>query len=369
MNLSYYAPPSALLWAEDLYAYIQAYKAGTFPNVDAVYEQFGSLIIPEITAHGAGGPFDAYFAIKFGNDGSAIELSKPITAIYIWSVVNHAPASLMLQANPTNLFAAQVVAAPSATALQKLLFHGDDGIGLSTTLHDSSNDVLRGWAGNDSLYGAGSGGTDRFYGGAGNDRITIYDGEADTTHGVRQRFFGYGDAGDDILQGDDWGDRLFGGIGQDSLLGFEGADRLSGGAGLDTLGGGTGNDVLDGGDDNDLMYGSVGVDVLTGGNGADLFVFTWGGPVPHLDSGKALARRDSITDFTPGEDKLKLLESGLAHVTLIGSDAFSGVNQVRWVSTATDTTVFINATGTLAADMAITLLGVTALQNTDFEVL
>jgi Ca2+-binding RTX toxin-like protein len=70
-----------------------------------------------------------------------------------------------------------------------------------------------------------------------------------------------------------------------ALTGTTGADVLIGGAGADAMNGGAGDDILrDGG----------GEDALTGGAGADIFILT-------ADGGK-----DTITDFTLGEDWLDL---------------------------------------------------------------
>lgn len=49
------------------------------------------------------------------------------------------------------------------------------------------------------------------------------------------------------------------------------------------------------GDGNDTLIGGVGDDSLTGGNGNDIFIWQKG------DSG-----HDTVTDFTPGSDKLDL---------------------------------------------------------------
>ncbi len=369
MIVEYRSAPSALFWTDDLFSYIQAQKAGTFDG-SAVYEQFSWLIVPEVTAHGASGAFAAYFAVK-APDPISLNFSvlAPITDVSVWNVVDHAPVTNMLYADHMSLSFLAVLSAPTAQALEKLIFQGDDRLLYHPATADSANDVLQGWGGNDNIEAVGSGGRDRFYGGDGNDRISIYDGLAGTTQGARQTFFGYGGTGNDTVQGDDWGDHLFGGGGRDTLSGFEGADVLSGGAGRDSLAGGSGSDVLNGGTEDDILNGGLGVDAMTGGSGADRFIFTWGGTVPHVDSGVALARRDVITDFVSGQDKLQLLESALAHVTLIGQAAFTGVHQVRWITAAGDTTVYINTGGTLAADMAITLQGVTALDNADFMVL
>ncbi|WP_176512462.1 MULTISPECIES: type I secretion C-terminal target domain-containing protein, partial [Pseudomonas] len=80
-----------------------------------------------------------------------------------------------------------------------------------------------------------------------------------------------------------------------NLVGSDYGDILIGNNGDNVLIGGGGNDVLKGGDGNDTLIGGVGDDSLTGGNGNDIFIWQKG------DSG-----HDTVTDFTPGSDKLDL---------------------------------------------------------------
>ena len=71
-------------------------------------------------------------------------------------------------------------------------------------------------------------------------------------------------------------------------------ETLAGGDGRDVLIGGAGDDVLRGGAALDVLRDGAGSDTLTGGAGADLFVLAWD------------ETPDTITDFTPGEDRLDL---------------------------------------------------------------
>ncbi|HEY0024466.1 MAG TPA: calcium-binding protein, partial [Longimicrobium sp.] len=105
----------------------------------------------------------------------------------------------------------------------------------------ATDDVLNGLEGNDTLYGAGG---------------------ADTLEGG---------AGDDNLQGQDGNDLLLGGVGTDSLSGGSGADDLQGQDGNDYLYGDAGNDVFDGGAGNDYLSGGSGADLYRfgGGSGSD----------------------------------------------------------------------------------------------------
>ena len=121
--------------------------------------------------------------------------------------------------------------------------------------------------------------------------------------------------------------------------------------------GGSGSDSLNGGKDADL---------LTGGRGADLFIFAFSATLNYYDSGNAAADRDVITDFATGIDHLKLTQLSSQSIDLIDGLAFSGANQVRWVSKGGSTTVFINGDVDLQAEMAITLQGVADLSASDF---
>ena len=77
--------------------------------------------------------------------------------------------------------------------------------------------------------------------------------------------------------------------GNDTLSGYDGVDHMDGGAGNDTLLAYAGNDRLN---------GNLGNDVLTGGAGNDTFVFN--------TLLNAATNKDTITDFTPGQDKIEL---------------------------------------------------------------
>ena len=70
---------------------------------------------------------------------------------------------------------------------------------------------------------------------------------------------------------------------------------INGGTKADSLYGGAGNDELYGGTGNDTLNGGAGSDTLTGGAGKDVFVYEGG--------------NDVITDYTAGEDKIRLTNS------------------------------------------------------------
>jgi hypothetical protein len=110
-------------------------------------------------------------------------------------------------------------------------------------------------------------------------------------------------SGDDYLMDQDAGSFLFGHQGKDTIFGNGGNDLLRGGAGADQL---------DGGENNDTIAGDRQNDILTGGSGNDVFVW-----------GKIGDDHDTITDFTDGEDRIKL-KNNLTYddltVQQVGSD-------------------------------------------------
>jgi uncharacterized repeat protein (TIGR02059 family) len=142
------------------------------------------------------------------------------------------------------------------------------GNGLANKMAASdAGSLLHGWGGNDTLSG-----------GASRDRL-------------------YGSSGDDRLYGNGGNDRLYGGTGKDRLDGGSGRDYLAGESGSDILKGGDGHDTINGGSGNDVLYGGMGKDVLTGGSGRDTFVF---------DTKFGKGEFDTIKDFNPWEDTIRL---------------------------------------------------------------
>ncbi len=101
---------------------------------------------------------------------------------------------------------------------------------------------------------------------------------------------------------------ISGGTKADTILGGGGNDSISGNNGKDVLYGGTGNDVLSGGAGNDTLYGETGNDTLTGGSGSDTFVYSSGDG------------NDTITDYTAGQDKIKIASGSISGGSVSGSD-------------------------------------------------
>ena len=169
---------------------------------------------------------------------------------------------------------------------------------------------------------------------------------------------------DDLVYGGAGNDWVYGGDGNDRGYGETGNDFLYGGNGNDYLNGGTGNDYLYGGNGADTLDGDAGRDSMTGGNGADRFVFDDGDTVVG-------ASRDHITDFewTQG-DKIDV-SSVDANIwfgadqtfTWIGTAAFSGIGQLRYVTVGADKVVQGNTDLDLAAEFEI------ELDNTPFALI
>jgi hypothetical protein len=163
-------------------------------------------------------------------------------------------------------------------------------------------------AGDDLVYGTNF--DDRISGGAGDDTI-------------------FGEGGNDVIVDMIGNGTLNGGPGADSVASGIGASVIRGGPGNDLLVGGTGSDTLLGGDGRDLIVGDPpgfpffgndridggpGDDLLMGGGGADVFVFraTGGADIVarfDIDWSDPLNSTPVARDFTPGLDRIEF-ESG-----------------------------------------------------------
>ncbi|MEM9737182.1 MAG: calcium-binding protein, partial [Pseudomonadota bacterium] len=207
------------------------------------------------------------------------------------------------------------------------------------------DDELRGRAGDDTLLGQG--GNDRLAGGPGADLLDGGTG-SDLLEGGH---------GADTLSTDAGANTLFGGLGDDLLTGGSAGDSLFGGSGADVLSGGVGNDTLEGGAGADTLTGELGADLLTGRGGADTFRF-----LSPDESRPNL--RDTITDFTPGRDRIDL---SAMDFSFIGSDPFSGqAGELRTAISGAETFVMGDVDGDGVTDLQIALTGALTLSAVDF---
>lgn len=147
-----------------------------------------------------------------------------------------------------------------------------------------------------------------------------------------------------------------------AIYGNSGANILDGGDGRDLLVGKAGNDTLLGGAGNDRLIGGAGADTLTGGPGNDRFEYK-----DRTDSGTTAATRDTITDFTIGQDRIVMREidgsdaGGFQRLSFIGTAAFTAAAQVRAVQSGSHTILQVNLNAdTTTVEMAILLQNVTA---------
>jgi serralysin len=175
-----------------------------------------------------------------------------------------------------------------AIAFNVVIENALGGSGNDNLLGNSAANTLTGGAGNDKLNGKG--GTDLLDGGPGNDTYVIDSASEINT--------GNADTGTDLVKskvtytlGDEQENLTLAGVELINGTGNDFDNRINGN--------GVKN-VLDGQAGDDTLFGGLGKDTLTGGDGADVFRFA-----ATLGGGNV----DEITDFTSGEDVLKLADS------------------------------------------------------------
>ncbi len=141
-------------------------------------------------------------------------------------------------------------------------------------------------------------------------------------------------AGNDLVEGTEQADVLYGGTGDDVINGHGGNDWLHGGQGDDSLDGGAGDDLVVGGRDNDLLiggedsdhiYGNAGDDTLFGLSGQDFLYGGQGNDILHGDPGNpGNADWDEIYG-EDGDDTLHgygtYMDGGIGNDTYVLEDA------------------------------------------------
>jgi len=199
---------------------------------------------------------------------------------------------------------------------------------------------------NDNVYNLYDPGYFEVWGYAGNDSITLYDGEGllgATVHGGDGADMLTGSSLPDQLEGDAGADTLAGGYGNDTLYGGDGNDILNGESGTDLVNGGAGDDnitvaeddIAYGGDGNDQLiysgvivvdarlYGDAGNDTLDGGSGLEL----------NLSGG------DGNDSLIGSNTTFATLEGGLGDDTYTISNATSNVELLEYELEGNDTLV------------------------------
>jgi Ca2+-binding RTX toxin-like protein len=187
-----------------------------------------------------------------------------------------------------------------------------------------------------------------------------------------------GGGGNDYLNGLDGNDTQYGHAGNDFVDGGSGNDILYGDAGDDSVHGGDGDDHLNGGDGNDVLWGGAGHDTSTGGSDAGIDIFAF--------ESAANADGDLITDFRDlDSDKidLSLIDAresppnagdqaftpaniGDQAFTWIGTDAFSGVGQLRYYQSGLNTYIQGSTDSDTVAEFTIETTGLMNFGQYDF---
>lgn len=180
-----------------------------------------------------------------------------------------------------------------------------------------------------------------------------------------------GGGGNDRIVGNGAANVLNGRGGNDVVYGQDGNDILRGGNLRDTLIGGRGADVLQGQQGDDSLKGELGADRLIGGAGRDAFVFT-----SYTDSKPNLAQRDTIVDFTRGQDRIDLSvidghhgragNQAFVFQGVAGFDGADGQGDVRIHVRGDGVMVAVDVDGDGDGDLMLLVLGVGRLDAGDF---
>jgi Ca2+-binding RTX toxin-like protein len=127
-----------------------------------------------------------------------------------------------------------------------------------------------------------------------------------------------------------------------SANGNELANSITGNAANNTLRGMAGNDTLSGGSGNDRLIGSTGNDRITCGGGQDIVQFD-----TELDP---LANLDSITDFNPADDEIRLIGAAFPTLSTAGALPASAFGLGTVAATAAVRILYDPATGFMRYD-------------------
>jgi len=109
---------------------------------------------------------------------------------------------------------------------------------------------------------------------------------------------------------------FYGNGGGDKFLGSASDDKIIGGTGNDLLKGRGDDDLIKGNNGGDKIFGGTGDDHLFGGKGHDQFFFDTA-----LGGGPAHAGVDTIADFKPGQDIIKLDKDVFSSIGTFLSDS------------------------------------------------
>lgn len=150
---------------------------------------------------------------------------------------------------------------------------------------------------------------------------------------------------DNVFQGTNKNEKVFGNGGNDTLSGSGGNDKLDGGDGDDTLGGGKGNDKLNAGSGINIVDGGKGEDKLTlDGNFADATITAEGAGFKIITAGGTVT--------VENVEKFKFADQTVTADKLLGTG-----------KTFTLTTAIDNVVGTSGADLIVGSADGTATQT------
>jgi Ca2+-binding RTX toxin-like protein len=139
------------------------------------------------------------------------------------------------------------------------------------------------------------------------DEIRFDDGTVWDVAAVRQMALAP-TSGNDVIQGYATNDTIMGGEGNDTLHGYGGNDLLQGDEGDDTLFAGAGHDVLEGGGGADSLRGDGGDDVLHGGLGNDFLEGGAGSDTYIFNAGDG---QDTISNYDGDDSRVDVLALGV----------------------------------------------------------